>query len=441
MENIFDVTFENGPVSCVYWWSLWDEWKWKVSSALEQTKWIDYVAVPTWWANAWHNVVFNWKKIALHELPGWAIIQDAKVYIWQWRVVNISWLSKEIEDLKNIWCNKKNQLIVAWNTQIIFDLLQKKLDSYIEEIRASKVWTTKKWIWPAYALKALRTWISVNELINDPKSVEEKTMINYELFNKIFEWVNIKELFKDISNERQLLQNLIERWEVSIDENNMLLNQEVSKWKKILIEASQSALLALDGWMYPNCTSSDTSINWALSALNLIEVNNWIAVMKAVKSKVWSWNFPTKFEEEIAKPYRIVADEFWATTWRPRDVWYFDAVESRYVLSKNKTSVLFITKADLLKDLPEVKIWLSYRSKSWKIYSDYIPTLQSEYDWLQVEYSRWFILKEDIWWMTDISQLPQSYKDYFDFLIEIVWFEWRVVIWTWAKPNEFIIYK
>lgn len=78
-ENLEDEIFKRWPVVAVYGLQLWDEWKWKVTS---QFKDVDYVAVWPWWANAWHTVILkNWKSLALHELPWWAVIEKAKVYI------------------------------------------------------------------------------------------------------------------------------------------------------------------------------------------------------------------------------------------------------------------------------------------------------------------------------------------------------------------------
>ena len=120
-----DQIYSNWPVAAVFWWSLWDEGKWKATWIFKN---VDYVAVATWWWNAGHTVYFKWKKIVLHELPWAAIIEGAKIYIWQWRVMNISWLMKEIQELEAIWCNMKWRVIIAWNTQIIFKSLQQKMN-------------------------------------------------------------------------------------------------------------------------------------------------------------------------------------------------------------------------------------------------------------------------------------------------------------------------
>jgi adenylosuccinate synthase len=236
---------------------------------------------------------------------------------------------------------------------------------------------------------------------------------------------------------------MVDEWYIQIDNSNMMLNDADQKWEKILIEHSQSSWLAIDWWNYPYCTSSDTTSNWVSSGLNLPEIHTHIIVTKAIKSKVWWWYFPTKFEKKQADQYRGYCwDEVWATSWRTRDVWYYDTVELGETLKKNKADILFITKYDLLDALwNEAKIGEIYvNTENWKVYTDSLPQW-NEYEHIQVEYSQDFDLSESIQWTKDKSQLPQNYIDYTDHLIQALWFEGNIVLWTWIKWEEYIVYK
>lgn len=438
-ENFEDKIFERGSVVAIYGWQLWDEWKWKVTS---QFKNVDYVAVWSWGWNAWHTVVCtNWKSIALHELPWWAIIEKAKVYIWQWRSVNISWVYKEIQELEENGYNMKNKIIISWNAQIIFDSLQKELDRIIEWLKSKKVWTTAKWIGPTAALKALRTGPNFNILLNsNSDQLNEFMNVNCNLFK----WLEIEKIEQEIKDEKNLLKKMIDQKYVEIDPTNMLLNVAAHEGKRILLELSQSAMLSADWWMYPYNTSNDTSVNWAMSALNLPEINTTIAVFKSIKSKVWWWFFPTKFkDEEFANNYRNKSWEYWATTKRPRDVWYIDTVEWRKVLKTNKTNIIIFTKVDLLPELwKNAKIWLKYIDKtSWKTYINEIPTQMEDYHNLQVKYSPKFDLSQNIIWMKTLEELPQEYKKYINYLSSRLGFKGNILLGTWPAPEDFIVYK
>jgi len=103
--------FSRWNVAAISWWSLWDEWKWKATSYFQN---VDYVAVSVWGANAWHTVYYDDSKLVLHELPWGAIIEGAKVYCWQWRVINIKWMNDEISDLSRAWVDMQCKIIIAW---------------------------------------------------------------------------------------------------------------------------------------------------------------------------------------------------------------------------------------------------------------------------------------------------------------------------------------
>ena len=217
-ENHEEQIFQKWSFLVIFGWQLINEIKWKVTS---QFKNADYVAVWPWGANAWHTVVLkNGKSLAVHELPSWAVIEKAKVYLWQGRSINISGLYTEIKQLEENWYDMKNKVIIAWNAQIIFDNLQKKLDRIIEWLKSKKVWTTAKWIWPTAALKALRTGPNFNILLNDNSTqLKEFMEVNCNLFN----WLNLKEIWEEIESEKTLLKQMIDEWYISIDTNNMLL--------------------------------------------------------------------------------------------------------------------------------------------------------------------------------------------------------------------------
>jgi adenylosuccinate synthase len=97
--------------------------------------------------------------------------------------------------------------------------------------------------------------------LNDEKTVNDFVKVNCKLFNKL----NLEEILKDIKQEKDLLLKLIKDEYILIDHNNLLLAQERKNNKRILVEASQSSMLSIDGGMYPFCTSSDTSVNGILS--------------------------------------------------------------------------------------------------------------------------------------------------------------------------------
>jgi adenylosuccinate synthase len=430
--------FGKTNVIIIYWGQLWDEWKWKVTSQFRD---VDRVAAATGGWNAWHTVYFdNGNKAAFHELPGWAIIEKARVYLGQWRVIFIPWLEEEIQELEKNNIPTENKIVIAWNAHVVLPL-HKRLDWRIEEIKwKAAVWTTKKWIWPSYGSKALRIWITFNQLLEwDRSTIDSIINTNAEL-RKYGRW----KIYEEIDEAKKGIEKLISEWKVSIDKTNMTLNHAARDSKRIVIEHSQSTLLALDGWMYPYCTSSDTSVNGVFSWVNIANYGKNIAVMKCIKSKVGWWYFPTKIEWEMADIYREMAWEYGATTKRPRDIGRFDTVEARNVLAKNHTDWIVFTKADLLKELNAGKMQIaeSYNfNNGEEVYVDTLPHLPQIYKDLTVKYTDPFTLKWDISGLKNRKNLPASYRKYFDAKIELLDFKGKVWIGTGAGRNDFFIYK
>ena len=428
--------FDRGPVVAVFWWSLGDEGKGKVVSLFHE---VDRVATATWGGNAGHTVYCNGNKLALHELPGGAIIEKARVYLGQGRVINIPDVWTEMQQLAEAGLELKDKVVIAWNAHIVFAHLQRALDIRIEELKSKKVWTTKKGIGPAYALKALRTSITANILLNNPARAEEFLAVNTALFPGI----QLPELTAEVAAARQQLQDLIRQWYVSVDATGMQLNHARQEWQRIMIECSQSALLGLDGGMYPYCTSSDTSANGIASGLNIPQIDTTVVVVKAIKSKVWGGYFPTKFkDEEMAETYRSASGEYGATTGRPRDVGRFDCVETRRVLATNIVDVICITKADVLPSLPEVKFGKSYVVPSTKEeYTDTFPTQEVKFTDLGVTWSTSYRPDEEIGWLQDADALPSSYRGYFDDLLDTLDFSGRVILGTGPERDDFLLYR
>lgn len=423
---------KNGNIVTVYGWQLGDEGKGKITSQFRDA---DYVAVATGWWNAGHTVELdNGTKLAFHELPGWAIIENAKVYIGQWRVIHLHNLEKEIQTLEENNLNHDGKIIIAGNAHVVLDAGM-FMDDFIEKTKKKPVGTTRKAIGPTYANKWLRTGVTINMLLH----MSDQELQDIADINKAVRPEGAAQnMFENLKSNQQQLQKLIAQYGIQIDESNMLLNKAAHEGKKILVEHSQSALLAIDGWFYPNCTSSDTSINGIYSWLNLPESHTNVAVMKLIKSKVWNGHFPTKQTGSDIDIYRQASGEFGATTGRPRDLGFFDAVEARKVLRTNHTDILAFTKADMLHMLKEQKIGERYIDENGNEYTYEIPPF---YKKVSVQYSRNFNLQQKIEGIQDKESLPKEYRQYFDYLIETLDFNGNVIIGTGPSRKDFIIYQ
>ncbi len=438
VQKFLDYVFTDNNLVAIAGLARGDEGKGKQWSQFEHMD-IDFIAWPNGWWNAGHNVVLNGEKIALHELPGWAINHNAQVYLWQSKLINIVDVIKELDQLKDKWLPMKvrdnlPKLVIAGNANINLSSLSGKLDLLCEIAKSKPVGTTKKWIGPTVALQALRTGIKFH-MLDDDATCLDCIETNCNLFNAnsadIFKdkdgnfidakietfkkialkererenfdqsstdekakemnrllWLNADEIVAELTQAKQALQKKIDAWIIIIDHGDMLLNHAYHSGKKIVIEHAQSIPLSVFGGHYPNQTSTDTSFNGAYSSLNIppSDRHSNIGVCKAVESKVWSWYFPTQVKErdeqgnriewtERVEEYREMAGERGATTGRARDLGYLDLVKLRKDFATNNVNVLAINMLDLIKHFNGGKYKIGMKYRNKSTWQEYIDSI------------------------------------------------------------------
>jgi len=491
-ENFSKKIRDNGNVVVASWYQFGDEGKGKIASGMESA---DRIAVATGWGNAWHEVKIKdkntgeYKKISFHELPWWAVVETAKVYVGKGRSIRIPNIIKEINELDKIGHNTTKKVTIAWNAHVNLKSLHWFLDRFIEKLKGKNgVWSTLQGIWPLYATKALRTWININTLIGNQNKTEEENKaeikrlieLNVNLFlnpnpqiieeirNEYKEkwvtheqiekeiqtaqqetdtvWKNkfIEEIFTEALAARDELLNQIDKDIISIDTTSTLIRDEAHAGKKIFVECSQSNLLSSESTWYPFVTSSDTSVNGVRSALFLPKIGTSIGVVKIPKSKVWNGPFPTKIKGEVIKKFAVDTGEKWSTTGRPRDLWHIDLVELRHVIKSQQTDILLFNKADLLsrfcKEVGPLKICIAYRdTKTGEQYTNKLPAHRENIE--PVYSDKIYNIQEEIEGIKNEKQLPDIYREFFNDIVEALNFKGNILLGTWPKEDDKIVYS
>lgn len=343
--------------------SQWgDEGKGKVSDSITQyLKKDEYIVVgPNGGGNAGHNVVIAKSvstgekiKLAFHELPGGAVAAE-HIFLAQGRIVNFKNLVKEIEQIELHQPNSNRKVFVASRSIVNIDGVYNMIEQVSEDARgAHKVGSTKQGIGPAYAGEALRSAITTGQLLT--LSAEDlKTKI--EGLCAIFPYLQADDVHKNVLEIKELVKQIIEKGKLVLVSDDFLTSDlERAKDKHILIEGSQSVGLGKFGGAYPNNTSSDCSVHGLLSSCLLPKADFVCAVSKAVVSKVGGGRFANKLEDngiplDFVDEYRNTAGEYGATTGRPRQVGFFDAVQILHSFKTgNRPDLLWINMGDMLK--------------------------------------------------------------------------------------------
>lgn len=131
----------------------------------------------------------------------------------------------------------------------------------------------------------------------------------------------------------------------------------------LLFEAQLGAGRDLIYGEYPYTTSSNVTAAFAGlgSGLPALRPERVIAVAKAFSSSVGTGTLVTAMEEQ--DDFRKNANEFGATTGRPRDMGYFDAVATRNGVELQAATEIALTKIDCLTGMKDLKICIAYEGE------------------------------------------------------------------------------
>lgn len=83
--------------------------------------------------------------------------------------------------------------------------------------------------------------------------------------------------------------------------------------------------------------------------------------VKAYTTRVGSGPFPTEIMDKGGDLLRFAGQEFGTTTGRPRRCGWLDIVALRYCCQINGFASLNLTKLDVLSDLSEIQLGVTYR--------------------------------------------------------------------------------
>lgn len=338
-----------------------DEGKGKVVDLLGETS--DLVVRYQGGANAGHTIQIEGETFILHLIPSGILRPHTKCVIGNGVVIHPDTLLKEIEDLEEKGIDISGRLFISANAHLILPyhiLIDKASEGQSGD---KKIGTTGRGIGPAYADKISRIGIRVGDLL-DSKKFKERVLQNVKIKNLILEniyktdGIDAKEVYDSLLMFRDKIQECI------ID-TSWMMDQEIQKGKRILLEGAQGTLLDIDFGTYPYVTSSNTTVGGVLTGLGIgpRKIDRIVAILKAYTTRVGNGPFPTEFDKFLGDHVREMGAEYGATTGRPRRCGWFDGIIAQYSIRINDVDVLAITKLDVLDALDEISICVGYRHK------------------------------------------------------------------------------
>ena len=360
--------------------------------------------------NAGHTLVINGVTYKLRLLPS-GIVRKDKISIIGNGVVIDPWaLIEEINEIKSKGVKVDiDNFIISEAANLILPF-HKEMDEIREDTAGkSKIGTTRRGIGPAYEDKVGRRSIRVMDLRSE-KNLDKRldsvlihhNAIRKGLGKKIFEKKKLKDDLLKIAPE--ILKFSQPVW-LKIDEFK-------KKKKRILFEGAQGILLDVDHGTYPFVTSSNTVASSAAtgSGCGPNTINYFLGITKAYTTRVGEGPFPTELQNEVGEQLGTRGKEFGTVTSRKRRCGWFDGVLVRQTIKISGINGIALTKLDVLDELDEIKMCISYELNGKKI--DYLPAAVEDQLKIKPVYKTFKGWKQKTNGIKNINELPEKAKDY-----------------------------
>ena len=391
-----------------------DEGKGKVTDLLAGET--DFVVRYQGGNNAGHTIVVGGDRYALHLVPTGILYPHCTPVIGPGVVVNPQVLLEEMDALAERGIDT-SRLLVSGNAHLVMPY-HLELDKVTERrLGKNRLGTTKRGIGPAYADKAARIGLRVQDLL-DPGifnakltvALKEKNLLLARVYGRLpIEQATIEEEYLDYGK----------RLAPHIADTSTILHKALDDDRTVMFEGAQATMLDLDHGTYPFVTSSNPIAGGACvgAGVGPRDVDRVIGISKAYCTRVGSGPFPSEADPADAEVLVEVGREYGTTTGRKRRCGWFDAVAARYAARLNTLTELVVTKLDVLSAFSEIKVCVAYEYEDERF--DNMPAHQTAFNKCRPVYETVPGWSQDISDVTEPSDLPSAALAYLARLEEL----------------------
>jgi adenylosuccinate synthase len=391
--------------------------------------------------NAGHTIVRDGEEFKFHLIPSGILHEDKTCVIGNGVVVDPRVLLSEIDGLKRAGVSVANLRLSA-NAHLIMPY-HVLLDTASEtKLGKNSIGTTRRGIGLAYADKALRLGIRVQDLL-DEKILRTKIRAALEPKQQALRELSVqrRKLRKAAGDEakaaaegsmggvvdpRPDLHTMVEehvayghRLEPHIADTAKLCWDALDRDETVIFEGAQATLLDLDHGTYPFVTSSNPIAGAATvgAGVGPTDIKEVWGIAKAYATRVGAGPFPTELHDETGEQIVDQGHEYGTTTGRRRRAGWMDLVALRYAVRLNRMDALAITKLDVLSGIGPLRVAVRYRSKEGAILEEF-PYHQSILHSATAEYEELPGFDADLGACRTVEDLPTAARDYLAFIAE-----------------------
>ncbi|HKG56192.1 MAG TPA: adenylosuccinate synthase [Candidatus Limnocylindrales bacterium] len=358
--------------------------------------------------NAGHTVVSGDDVLKLHLVPSGVLYPHITSVIGSGVVVNPATLIAELDmlaargiDVSRVRVSRAAHVIMPYHVA---------LDRAMEErLGDGKVGTTGRGIGPAYADRALRVGLRMEDLL-DPATLRQR--LDRLLPDKNLLLGGHGVATYDAGELASLAADWGRRLRDHLDDTTALVQAALRRGDHVLLEGAQGTLLDLDHGSYPYVTSSSPVAGGACTGggIGPLQVDEVMGVMKAYSTRVGSGPYPTELLDGIGQGIAARGHEVGTTTGRPRRVGWFDAVPLRHAVAVNSVSSIMLNKLDILSGIDTIRMCVGYvvdgrRTDAWPASAAVLAEATPVYE----EFDGW---PDDIHDVRALADLPENARRY-----------------------------
>jgi adenylosuccinate synthase len=364
--------------------------------------------------NAGHTVIINGKKFILQLVPCGVLRPGCRSVIGNGVVLDPVAFLKEVASLRengvavdgNLFVSNRAHVILPYHRMI--ELASENAPGRV------KIGTTSRGIGPAYEDKMGRRGLRVADLLDlkllkthIENACNEKNMIAHALFNS--EPLDPDKMYEEYAAASEKIAPFV-------CDTAALLNRAIADGQSVMFEGAQGTMLDIDLGTYPFVTSSSATSGGVSIGTGVppTAIGTVIGLTKAYCTRVGGGPFPTELLDKAGELLRVRGNEYGAVTGRPRRCGWLDLPLLRYAGMINGISWLVVTKLDVLDELAEIPVCVSYKINGRA--TEEIPAQASGYDNIVCVYKTlpgWRSSTEGI---TELKKLPKAAREYLDFI-------------------------
>jgi adenylosuccinate synthase len=384
-----------------------DEGKGKIVDLLAEAS--DIVCRYQGGPNAGHTIVCDGETFKLHHIPSGILSEGKLCVVGSGCVVDPGLLVRELDELEarevstvGVRLSGNAHLIMPWHVAI---------DSASERrLGRLQIGTTRRGIGPAYADKAARLGIRVQDIL-DPKILRQKFETALAEKNIVLERVYRAEALA-VEELAESMETHAARLRPYIADTSLLVDRALKEGRHVLFEGAQGTLLDLDHGTYPFVTSSNPLAGAACTGVGIgpTRIDSVLGVAKAYVTRVGEGPFPTEIEGSDQARVRELGAEYGTTTGRERRCGWLDLVALRFAARVNGMTALALTKLDVLSEFEQIPVCVRYRLPDGGE-TDEFPAHQSDFHHARPVYETLPGWREPL-----DGELPDAARAYVDFV-------------------------